>query len=175
MTTIDDLLRRDYPAELRRRQGRFFVTLPDLGVAVSGDSVEDTWRKAEQRTRELFEHHAALGTLDMVPRPAGQRLKRELTPFLIKAGAVAVVAVVVLTAASVAFTYALRDPLRKVAQRTGRAVVSQFTEQLSEAAAGEFTPEQDARIREAIRAAVPKLKPYAEELRPLFDNPPPRR
>lgn len=173
MISLDDVLNREYPAQLRRLNGRFHISLPDLGVVASGATASEAWAETERRAQEIFHHHAALGTLEQVPLPQGLRRQRELAPFLIKAAMVAVVGVVLLIAASVAFTYSLRDPLRKVAQRTGRAVVTQMVEQAQTAALEEMSPEQKDRLRLALRTAVPKLKPFADELRPLFDAPVP--
>ena len=53
---------------------------------------------------------------------------------------------------------------------TGRAAIASFTKGLESFSKKEITPEKEKKIRLALRASIPKLKPYVDELRPLFEE-----
>lgn len=95
-------------------------------------------------------------------------LKKALTPFLIKAAVVALVGAILVGTAHVSILYALQEAPRSMALKAGRSAIKRFVSGLEDFAEKEISPEREARLRGAIRAVVPKLQPYAEELRPLF-------
>ncbi|MGJ3259981.1 MAG: hypothetical protein ACFE0S_10295 [Rhodospirillales bacterium] len=171
MSELDAYLALDYPLEVHRVGARFYVTQPELNLTADADNLSDAYDDIERQRKAMFEHHAAVGTLSSLPLPRKVKMRRELMPFFIKLGAVALVAVLLFSAASISFSYALRDPLRKVTQRTARAAMDNIAAELTEFANDPQSKEREERIRLAIRAALPKLKPYVDELRPLFDEP----
>lgn len=166
------LLARDYPVELRMRGDRYYLTQGDLGLAASGESLEAAWASYDEGRRRLFRHHLDLGTADGLRLPRDQALKRQMMPFLLKTAAITLAGVMLLVTASVSFTYALHEPLRKVAQRATRVVTASVVAEIKDTAAKDFPPDRQMEIREAIRGAVPHIKPFADELKPLFLDPP---
>lgn len=164
-----------YTIEVRRQSGVFYLSIPDLGLVSSGSDIGQAYRDIEARQLELVAHHRETKTMDRLPPPREGRLRRELTPFFIKAATVALVGVVMLSVASLSFSYAVRTTLKNDAQNLGRLVINQVVAGLDEALAKEINPEQEAKIRAMVRQAVPRLKPYADELRPLFEAEKPAR
>jgi len=170
MTSLENLQGRDYVVEARRRGGMYYLNIQELGVFASAETYVDAFAELEERKTRYFEHHISCGTISDISLPREARQKQELRPFFIKATVVALVGVFLFSAASISFTYALREPVRKLGQRTGKATIKQFTGGVKEFVSKEITPEKEEKIRLAIREAIPKLKPYMEELRPLFDT-----
>ncbi len=168
--TLDELQRRPYVAEIHRRDGHYVLVVPELGLAARHPDLAEAYQEIERRKDEVFAHYSELGLSDRLSLPQGQKLRRELTPFLIKAAAVAFVGAFLFVTASVSFTYALREPLRHAAQRTARAALNQTITGLKEFAARDLNAQREAELVAAIREAVPRLRPYADELRPLFEG-----
>ena len=175
MPELDTYLSQDYPVEMRKIGTRFYLTQRDLNLTAQDADVAAAFESLEAQKKALFEHNQAIGTLTALPLPADVKLRRDLTPFFIKAATVAVVGVVLFSVASLSFTYALREPLRKMTQRAAKAVVKNVTDEIHEFANDPQSPERELKIRLAIRAAVPKLKPYMDELKPLFVDKPASR
>ncbi len=170
MPELDAYLDLDYPLEVHKIGGRFFVTQTELNLTADDDDLSAAYCAIEKKKKAMLEHHAAVGTLSSLPLPRNEQMRRDLMPFFIKLVAVSLVAVFLFSAASISFSYALRDPLRKVTQRTARAAMDNIAAELHEFANDPQSKEREERIRMAIRAVLPKLKPYVEELRPLFDE-----
>lgn len=103
------------------------------------------------------------------PAPAARvQSLRPLMPFFVKAATVALVGGFIALTASVGLAYALREAPAKAGQKAGRAVLQQFQENFV-AQLRDTNPEQEEKIRRSLREAVPLLKPYAQELKPLFE------
>ena len=93
-----------------------------------------------------------------------------LMPFFIKSATVALVGVILIVAANVSLTYTLREPARKAGLKFGRATVKTFIAGINDFSEKELTPAREEEIRLALRNSIPKLKPYVDELRPLFQD-----
>ena len=92
-------------------------------------------------------------------------------PFFIKAATVALVGVVLLAAASISFNYALRgEAVRHVAQKGARTLLANVTRGVERFSEKGMTPDRELRLRLALRAAVPRLRPLVDELKPLFED-----
>ena len=160
----------DYTIEIRRKGSDFYLSVPELGLVSQDDDLGRAHDAIRNRMKEVFEHHQSLGTTARIPLPRHQAVRRELTPFFIKAGAVALVGVFLFAVGSMSFSYALREPLKNHSQRAGRALMDQIAKGLTNYGDKDVKREKEEKIREGIRRAVPKLKPYVNELKPLFKS-----
>ena len=75
-----------------------------------------------------------------------------------------------IAAANVSIIYTLESTPKKLAQRSSRLFVKNFAKAFEEISRRDMSAEKEERIRTAIRNAVPVLRPYARELRPLFEE-----
>jgi len=145
-----------------------------LNLVVSSEDVAGGFEKLDRARRELFEHHEALGRIDGLSPPRRQtertELKRQLIPFFIKTAAVALVGALLIAAANISIIYTLQTAPQHLALYANRVFIRNFANEFERIHSREMTPEREAKIREAIRRAVPILKPYAQELRPLFET-----
>ncbi|MDP4594465.1 MAG: hypothetical protein NWT00_07905 [Beijerinckiaceae bacterium] len=175
MSELDAYLALDYPLEVHRIGERFYVTQTELNLTADDADLTAAYQEIERKKKAMLGHHAAVGSLSSLPLPRNEKLRRELMPFFIKLSAIALVGVFLFSVASISFSYALRDPLKKMTQRTARAAMSNIADELTAFANDPQSKEREERIRLAIREALPKLKPYVDELRPLFAEPPASR
>ena len=163
---------QSYTARIRKEGDVFRVWLPELNLISENPDPATALADLETKRAELFSFYDRVGE----PRPLPDRQSSEadmltsLKPFFVKAVTIALVGTFLLAAGSVSLTYSLREPLRKAGLKTGRAAIASFTKGLENFSKKEITPEKEKKIRLALRASIPKLKPYVEELRPLFEN-----
>ena len=172
---LEDLMRRKYVTLVHEEDGRYFLEIPDLRLVVEGDSLEAAHDRLRTAKRETFERHIRIGRERQIALPEAERRRRELkdtlTPFFIKAAVVALIGVMFVIAANVTVLYAIQETPRHMGQKAGRAALKEFARSFEKAAEQARTPEREMRLRLAIRNAVPKLKPFADELAPLFNCP----
>jgi hypothetical protein len=163
---------QSYTAQIRKEADIYHVWLPELNLISEDPDPATALANLETKRIELFSFYDRVG--EPRPKPARQTSDADtvsnLKPFFIKAVTVALVGTILLAAGSVSLTYSLREPLRKAGLKTGRAAIASFTKGLESFSKKEVTPEKEKRIRLALRASIPKLKPYVDELRPLFEN-----
>ena len=162
----------DYPVIITRdgdihvlRIGELFLVERDANLAVGLE-------RLQQRARDLIAEQTALGALDGLPRPGGvardDEQNRRVKVFALKSALVALVLVIVMAAAAASFSYAVRESMHKVGLKMGRAAIAQVERGLRKVARQELTPERRERFRISVAEAVPNLKPYVAELRPLL-------
>ncbi|NQV99236.1 MAG: hypothetical protein HQ483_06035 [Rhodospirillales bacterium] len=163
-----------YIVEVEKREGRFFLVIPELSLVVSADDIATAFEALDRAKQELFEKHQELDRLADLPMPkktvARAKLKKSLMPFFIKAATVAVVGAMLIGAANISIIYTLQTSPKKLALYANRVFTKNFVAEFDRLHREEMTPEKKAQIRAAIRSAIPILKPYAQELRPLFET-----
>lgn len=163
----------DYEATVvRLTDGRYAVRIKELFLIEEDADLAAAWARIEARTQELVERHRRAGAETDLPRPVAAETAggRDLRRFALKAAIVALAATVFMVATAAVFSYAVREPMRKVGLKVGRAALARVEEGLRDAARDELTPERAERIRLLVADAAPKLKPYVAELRPLFQG-----
>lgn len=160
----------NYDIIASQRDGRFYLRIAELNLIVEDADLLGAHVRLERAKREFFERSAALDVAVPPPRDIALRqdLRRATLPFLIKTAAVTLMAAILIVASAVAAHYALEGSLRSAAQRTGRAAIEQVIRGLEDVGRRDLTPERAERLRASLRGAVPVLKPFIDELRPLF-------
>jgi hypothetical protein len=82
-------MERPYIVELEKREGYYFLIIPELSLVVSSKDISTAFEDLERAKCVLFEKHQSLGRLPDLPRPKKsvetEKLKKSLTPFFIKA------------------------------------------------------------------------------------------
>ena len=159
----------NYRINIKEKDGLFYLWCEELGIVVSGQDIAEAYVKLKDAIALRQENYQKLG-LDL-PKSQADNLKQKIIPFAIKTAITALALVVVMGSVSISFTYMLREPLSKAGLKLGRAAIQNFTVNMEKGLKEELSPEKEAEIRKVIRQAVPFLRPFAEELRPLFaDN-----
>ncbi len=147
----------------------YTLRIAELHLIETGLDLEAAYKSIESRKHDLFAAYEKAGRLDdlSVSHQASDRDNR-LRVFAVKSGLVALVGVIVVSAAAFSFSYAVRESTRKAGLKLGRSAIKQVERGLKDAAKKELTPERKEKIRVLVSDAVPHLKPYVRELRPLF-------
>ena len=166
--SVDYYMELAYDIALTRKDGRYILFIAELHLVVQDGDLNEAYRQLESEKRGLFEKHRETGNLESIPLPKHEVQRRELaaslTPFLIKASVVALIVIGLVVGAGVAVTYTLENTPRNVGQKATRYMAQNFFRSIDKS----LTPEREQKIRLALRNAVPRLKPFAEELAPLF-------
>lgn len=174
--TAPTALRYGYEVIVTERHGRFYLRIPELSLIAEGPDIATAHAALDQSRRQLIERHEAIGAA--VPAPRDVRLRRTLieqvAPFALKAALVALVASTLLISSAVTVNYVMRDQLRHASQRMARAALLQITAGLEDFARRDLTPDREERLRNGLRGAVPVLRPFIEELQPVFNETKPR-
>lgn len=163
-----------YIVEVEKREGCYFLIIPELSLVISSEDISTAYEELEHAKCVLFEKHQVMGRLSDLPSPKKNveraKLKKKLTPFFIKAATVALVGAMLIAAANISIIYTLQTSPKKLALYANRVFTKNFAKEFEKIHQKEITPEKEAKIRAAIRSAIPILKPYAQELRPLFET-----
>lgn len=162
----------DYAATLTRsRQGGFVLRIAALALVVERPTLDEAWTALEAEKADIIERHRRVGAEADLPPPGGTApaaAESGLRRFAVKTALVTLAVTIILAAAALSFAYAVREPLHKVGLKLGRAAVARVEWGLTEAARAELTPEKQESLRRLTAEAVPALKPYVRELRPLL-------
>ncbi len=142
---------------IRNAEG-FLVVAPAVGAAAEHADLNEAYR--------LVAASGGGPGRDAYPGVSHRNLG-DLMPFFIKSAVIAVVGAFLLAVAAVSFSYSIHGTAKTAGQKAGRAVLSSFTEGL-EGAFKNTTPEREEKIKTALRNAASYLKPYVQELKPLF-------
>ena len=173
--SLDSLMKRKYVTLVHQDDGKYFLEIPEVQLVVEGDSLDEAHGRLEAAKRETFERFIKIGRAKRIPLPGAEQRRRELkdalTPFFIKAAVVAFIGVILIIAANVSVLYTIQDAPRHIGQKAGHAALRELARSFEKAAKKEQTPEREKRLRLAIRDAIPNLKPYVDELAPLFNCP----
>lgn len=163
-----------YTVHLNRMDGRYFLHIRELNLIVEDDDLTAAYDELERRKRDVIDKFVRLGREREIPQPEEAKTRSEtrkaLTPFFIKAAVVALVGGLLVATANISIIYTLQTAPRHLAVYANRVFVRNFAREFEKLQERDMTPERQAKIREAIRKAVPILRPYAVELRPLFQE-----
>ncbi len=169
--SVDYYMNLPYDIALTKKDGRFILFIAELHLIVQDEDLNEAYRQLEGGKRSLFEKHLETGNHESIPLPGRVVQRRELaaklTPFLVKASVVALIVIGLVVGAGVADNYTLENTPRYVGQRATRYMARNFIRSIDNF----LTPDREQKIRLALRQAVPRLKPMAEELAPLFGCP----
>ena len=174
LSNIEDFLRLEYSVTIHRRKNGFLLHLPDLHLFNENESLMVAHDNLELAKRKLIESFFAIGNSEKIPLPKHiaekQDLKKSLTPFFIKLGAFALIGVLLISAANISLTYSLQQAPQIIAQKAGKAAITNFGTTLEKVVKREFTPEKEERIRLGLRKLVAALKPFMNEFEPLYQK-----
>jgi len=170
--TPEDYNSLDYEVTIHRKDNGYLLHLEELHLFAADQSLEAAYNKLRDAKDESLARYHALDLVHQIPLPVKlaekEALKKSLMPFMIKLGAFALVAVLLITAANISLTYSLQQAPKKIAQKAGRAAIKNFGTTLEKIAKSEFTPEKEERIRQGIRKLVAALEPFMNEFEPLY-------
>ena len=172
METLDDLMQRQYETTVLPRDGGYFAYIAELGLVAEGKTPGDAFDAAESLKRQQFERMISIGKAGRVPLPRAaqdhQIFYRQVKPFLFKAAVTALIGVTLIVAANISIVYTIRESPKYLA----RTAVHRFIGNLDAFAKREITPEREKKIHALLQEIVPRLKPFARDLAPLFEHDP---
>ncbi|MCA1907974.1 MAG: hypothetical protein LDL39_06395 [Magnetospirillum sp.] len=158
---------KQYTVQILQTADGYVLRVPELCLIEECSDLTAGWARLQERGGAVLDGHRRHGLIADVPPPAQLQAQgeRDLRRFAIKAGIVALALVVVMSAAAIAFSYAMRDPLKYVGQRLGRAAVGSVVAGLREGTADLSDPARQQKFRQLLAEAAPVLRPYVAEIR----------
>lgn len=167
--SLDDLLARDYPLTLSRRQGRFVCGSADLAIVADGSTADEAYEAFRAEQTRLFQRHLQFGSATTLPMPGsagavrptaecvgGLRQLAAKAALLLLLGWLSVFAAGALVAGVAAMT------LPKVAAAASSGVktgVASFARGLDA-----ITPEDREKYRSYMRSIGRNLAPFVQDL-----------
>ena len=125
-----------------------------------------------KRASDLISEMQILDAVEDLPVPGEKLVKapeqNSLRTFALKSGLIALVFVIVFASAAASFTYAVREPMRKVGLKLGRSAIAQIEKGLRDSVRMELTPQRRERLRLSLASSIPHLKPFVVEFKPLI-------
>jgi len=162
----------DLPVIVTRDGDIHVLRIRELYLIERDADLDTGMKRLLDRARDIIAEQSSIGAQADLPNLHGdsaeKRERQELKVFALKSALVALVMVIILAAAAASFSYAVREPMRKAGLKLGRSAIAQLEKGLRDAARDELTPDRRERLRVLVADAVPNLKPYITELRPLF-------
>lgn len=175
-TTVDESI--TYELKCRWDGEKFILSLPQIGLEKEGQDFAPLHAELIAGLKQIRAAHRDLGLAPpnfslpepqkaevphMNSTPRQQRSQRMITALVAVAAILLVLTYVVVHLVS-AMIRDLANPAN-----VARAASSMLDK--TAAAARGFTPDREEQMREDIHVIVEKLKPLADELRPLFEEP----
>lgn len=141
------------------RDDGFLVISPAEGVCAEHSDLNEAYRLLARRQG---------GTQASGKAARSKTRLKPLMPFFIKTAAIALAGTIIAATLGLSLAYALHETAVTAGQKAGRAVLHTFEDTLV-AQLKRTSPEQQERIHQSLREAAPLLKPYAQDLKPLFE------
>jgi hypothetical protein len=146
----------------------FFAELTELSLIAKGSTPEEAIKNLEEEKRNLFQNYNAAGLVDRVPLPRQlarqNEFKASMLPFLIKSSVVALIIVVGIFSAQIVVTKTVTGLPQRAASFAIHAIneLGHSSQWVSE--------ERKKEIGKSLRLLAANLKPFIEELKPVFDG-----
>jgi hypothetical protein len=162
-----------FEISISKTGNEFTLRVPELHLIETGLDLETAYQNIETSKQNLiaaYERAEALDDLYVSQQASKSDVDRDnrLKIFAIKSSLVALAGVIIVSAAAFSFSYAIRETPRKAGLKLGQSAIKQVVRGLEDAAKKDLTPKKQEKIRILVSNAVPHLKPYIREFRPLL-------
>lgn len=160
----------DYQIIVRKNRKGFFLIVPKLNLIAKGDDIQSAYQNLENEKRNLFKKYIEIGAKDQMPLP----LKHSPILFFTKMAIIVLSIVILMNLAVVGakYTYMLaRRQVEKELRYFGGNIKNKITIDAVKNLAQRLqdtSPESRQELLANLRIIVNELKPFIDELRPLF-------
>jgi hypothetical protein len=192
--SVDDIFAK-YAIVLTRHNTGWKARIPDLSLACRGDAVEPVLQKLREKTATLLEELVAAEALDELPEPQGWGRRGavpvaapwwDIRGFALRGGLIVVIFSIVFGITVGGFQRSLNASVDKLDAVVGRRLEAalgsfrpkEFWKHIDAQFArfadpkSDLPPEKQVQLVAEIRAVVNRIKPFTNELAPLFEGPP---
>lgn len=172
-----------YDTVVRTRNGQYYLQIKELGLLVHGEDLASTFAKLTNKRDALVKDFQDAGLLQELPiasassvsNGSGRSIGQELGLFSLKMLMVAVTISVIVFVAVSQVAYTAEKVAAKLETSIGELRKKPFKEIerqliLAAEAENEPSPEKQEKILQSLRVLVKRVKPYVDELRPLFSD-----
>jgi|ETNmetMinimDraft_12_1059888.scaffolds.fasta_scaffold239923_1 hypothetical protein len=170
----------EYDATLGKRGDRFYFYVRELQLIAEGETVELAYQELIRKKGERLDEFEKAGGLAQAPEPGQEDRESKFDRkgfgmFVLKSLVVGFILILVITFAG---NTAKNMIVSSAASARGYANVlplklfNKLEQEILRQAQEEVSPEEQEKIKQSIKIIVNRLKPYAKELRPLFEDDP---
>lgn len=159
----------DYEATLKTKKGKYYFYIRELHIPASGDTLDSAYKELMRKKDELIKELEETDSLDELPHPVSKASAKHgfdlknFGMFSLKTLIVGLVCGIILAFAG--------NKLNTVVSKIGSVNPGNILEQeLYRAVDHEIDPVRQKKIIKSIRAIVKRLKPFVDEIRPLFSD-----
>jgi len=159
----------DYEVTLKTRKGKYYFYIRELQIPASGDTLDSAYKELMRKKDELIKELEETDSLDELPQPVSKPSAKQgfdlknLGMFSLKTLIVGLICGIILTFAGI--------ELNTVVSKIGvMNPGNKLEEELYRAVDHEISPERQEKIIKSIRVIVKRLKPFVDEIKPLFSD-----
>jgi len=154
-----------YDIILKKKSGRFVLSIPELCCIEEDVSLEKAYEKLESEKEKYFQEMIASDSQSYIKEPEAMRLKKSnlfssLAPFSIKLALIAFIGVVGMQVA-ISKIKSLEHDLSKKAH----SVVTDLNNKFKS-----MPPERKEEIRMELRETVQNIRPFVDEFKVLLEG-----
>jgi hypothetical protein len=167
----------NYEEILSSKNGRYFFHIKELQIIASGDTIESAHNKLLEKKNEVIKVFEEAGSLFKLPPPfSGQtpnqtNLKaRETGFFAIKALIAGFIFVLVISFLGVKINERIIPNLKSYIKSSTPKIGRFLEQEIYSTSRVELSEEKKEKIKEHLRVIVSQIKPFVDELWPLFPS-----
>jgi hypothetical protein len=174
----DKNLKKNYEAVLSIKDGKYYFYVNELQLIASGETLDSAYHQLNLRKDERIREFEEAGFLEKLPPPAqnpstlGVSVKRKETGiFVLKSLTVGFMFVVLIifsgnTLKNILST--LPQKIKSGLKQLPRQAFRELDYELQNMSEQKISIEKQEKIRKNLRIVVQQLRPFADEIKPLF-------
>ncbi len=171
----------NYPIDIRERDGLYYLMCKKLGITESDISLDKAYEKLNSKRAEIAAQLGALGiTLEKITtavkpdniRKPGSMLAKYFLVIALICVPIAIVKVYFVVASKFDHMVVSVQNKIKLSVKNALSDPAQMVVMLNKVAISldQITPERKEEIQSILRSIVESLKPFTDELKPLYDT-----
>ena len=170
---MDHFMALNYDVVMRRKKDDFCMFIPELSIIGYGKTVDDAYENLTVEKEKYFKNIMEYNLEEAVNEPAAITKKKkqyhDMVQFILKIFFIFILIVIFLTALLPPILSSFEKAVSRTAASIPKKVMPKAVEKL-ENQLNKMTEKEKEEIRLRIRNVVTDLKPFADELRVLFED-----
>lgn len=174
----------DYNCVVRHRAGDFFIICHEIGLIGRGPTLDGAWADCSEKFDQLVEAYRSAGETHSMPPPnaattssASQSALPSLGMFALRTLIILVTVSCIIWIGSSIATNAVRHSLETLVSRNAdldsKKIWSKIEREIQKTANRRLSDEKQAELTLNIRKIIQQVKPFTDELAPIFECPAP--
>lgn len=161
---------KDYQVTIWQRGGKYYGQIKELGILANAADLQSLWQTLESEVAAMRTRFAEAGIPHEMPPPLGKQqsaIDPEFPRFLVRLAAITTAALLFMIVASQQLRTAGKDVAQTFRQEIGISLrLNRIVASLENK-----SPEKREELHRNLRTLAQELRPYLDDLQPLFESP----